>query len=227
MGIICRSSSLKLFAEVGDSSEAGLYVQRDPWALKPCLLHMTAACDGHTTEANTFAEYYPGYESEISPLYQRRWVFKEQVLSPRLLKFGHRLIQWECQGFAARESQPSAEDQPLRSLIEWVQLQYISELRPLLYDWGTDRECEITRRGIFECWCALVQDYCDRSLTYQSDNLLALAGIVRIIARNHKLTYINGLWEEDYCAGLLWTFMKQVDQAEYLFATVADLSCPS
>jgi hypothetical protein len=60
MGDIYGGSSLTLFAEIGDSTSAGLSVQRDTRTLKPCLLHITATYQGQTTEAYTFAEYYPG-----------------------------------------------------------------------------------------------------------------------------------------------------------------------
>jgi hypothetical protein len=227
MGDIYRGASLTLFAEVGDSAEHGLSTQRDPRSLKPSLLHLKATFEGHTTEACTFAEYYPGYTTENSALYRRGWVFQEQVLSLRPLKFGRKQIRWECQGFGARESQTCAEDQPILSLIMSQHLPYVSMLRSLLHDSKSNQAMRRSGWGLFDCWDAIVADYCERSLPYQSDNLPTLAGVAKTVAIRYQLTYINGLWKEDLCDGLLWACVNKVDAAEHPLEAALGSTFPS
>jgi hypothetical protein len=227
MGDIYHGASLTLFAKVGDSAEHGLSTQRDHRTLKPCLLNLKATFEGHTTEACTFAEYYPGYTTEDSALYRRGWVLQEEVLSLRLLKFGRKQIRWECQGFGARESQPCAEDQPTLSLMKSQRLPYVSMLRSLLQEPKLDQAVRRSGWGLFDCWDAIVVDYCERSLTYQSDNLPALAGVARTVATRYQLTYINGLWKEDFCDGLLWACVNKVDAAKHPLEAALNSTFPS
>jgi hypothetical protein len=81
--------------------------------------------------------------------------------------------------------------------------------------------------GLFDCWDAIVVDYCERSLPYQSDNLPALAGVAKTVAIRYQLTYIIGLWKEDLCDGLLWACVNKVDAAEHPLEAALGSTFPS
>ena len=203
MGSIYQASKITLFAEAGDDADAGLSVSRDPRSSKPCILDLRATLDSDTLEASRYACYDPFSELEFPPapasIYQRGWVLQEEVLAQRLLKFGARQIKWECQHGAFWESLPDEDDgsATLNSTH--------SELRSWMYDRQVPKDLDGREgREMFMRWGELVENYCKRSLTYVNDVLPAIAGIASVFSRNNQLSYINGLWKEEFPLGLLW-----------------------
>jgi len=207
MGSIYQASTITLFAEAGDDSEAGLSIPRDPRVSKPCKLDFRATFESRVLEVSTYACYNPFdllyTESKQSPLQKRGWVLQEEHLSPRLLKFGSRQLKWECRHSTFCESLPhehkrNATRHPKNH-----------QLRSWMYDRRAAQDLDSQRRkGMFRCWYELVENYCKRSLTYAKDALPAIAGIANVFAKNNKLSYINGLWKEDLPLGLLWAIHK-------------------
>jgi hypothetical protein len=123
--------------------------------------------------------------------------------------FGQGQISWECQGFSARESQAAAGLQPLELLgEEGLRASFVSKLRLWLQQHNDHQDVGDTVDELLACWYPLVEDYSTRSLTYDSDVLLAIAGIAKVLAKSYHLSYSNGLWKEDLCAGLLWQAHK-------------------
>jgi hypothetical protein len=57
-------------------------------------------------------------------------------------------------------------------------------------------------------WFELVQAYSGRSLTFRSDRLRALAGLIELISRNTGMVNIAGLWEATLAFDLLWAPTK-------------------
>jgi len=50
-----------------------------------------------------------------------------------------------------------------------------------------------------------VEEYVQRKITIEEDRLPAISGIAREISAQTNMTYIAGLWKEDFHRGLLWT----------------------
>ena len=207
MGSIYQASTITLFAEAGDDSEAGLSIPRDPRTSKPCELDFRATFDSRVLEVSRYACYNPfnllHTEPKQSPLQKRGWVLQEELLSPRLLKFGSRQLKWECRHSTLCESLP--HDHKRNATMRPKN----HELRSWMYDCRAAQDLDSQRRkDMFTCWCELVENYCKRSLTYANDTLPAIAGIANVFAKNNQLSYINGLWKEDLPLGLLWAVHK-------------------
>lgn len=49
-----------------------------------------------------------------------------------------------------------------------------------------------------------MQEYTSRSLTYEKDKLIALAGVAQELSRIWKDTYLVGIWRGDVNRQLLW-----------------------
>jgi hypothetical protein len=50
----------------------------------------------------------------------------------------------------------------------------------------------------------MIQDYCRREITIESDRLPAIAGIGQKFAAITHDVYAGGLWANDFASGLLW-----------------------
>jgi hypothetical protein len=59
-------------------------------------------------------------------------------------------------------------------------------------------------RTIREAWCQTVRDYIESQLTYQSDKLVAVAGIAKTFQNVLDDVYIAGLWKRTLVIDLLW-----------------------
>ena len=58
-----------------------------------------------------------------------------------------------------------------------------------------------------EYWTAIVKDYTRSNLTYDSDKLVAIAGLAKATLRVMDVSndsYLAGLWRKDLAVDLLW-----------------------
>lgn len=93
-------------------------------------------------------------------LHQRGWVLQERELSPRVLHFTSSQVLWECRTFKASEGWPHSN---------FPHSKY-QELPPRILDTIQPEN----KQSIFDAWHSLVIDYSARSLTEDSDTLVAV-----------------------------------------------------
>jgi hypothetical protein len=117
-----------------------------------------------------------------SPLLERGWVVQEQLLSRRVVYFGHDEVHFECREKVYRES-------------DW-ELFIDREGRPGGRVWGnlglSSHICDV--------WDTVVHMYTERSLTMATDKLPALAGLARRHCDDTGDDYKAGL----FVSSLLW-----------------------
>ncbi|KAM0432366.1 hypothetical protein ACHAPT_004908 [Fusarium lateritium] len=136
------------------------------------------------------------------PLFRRGWVFQEWILSPKTLHVASDQLWWTstsdmtsggfashetCQGYDFDVNQEFSRTMPLGSLY-LMGGQNAESLRPV--------------------WHQLLQDYLSRSFTFESDRLIAFAGIASLyqtLARVPPGSYIAGIWRQSLLRDLLWT----------------------
>ena len=58
-------------------------------------------------------------------------------------------------------------------------------------------------------WWSIVEDFSTRSLTFDSDRLVAISAIARQIQNPYLGTYLGGFWQKDHLTQLLWTMSLQ------------------
>jgi len=191
---VYQNSFLTLAALGGSNSNDGLFALRDPLVYLPCELFKTMA--GETVYAGQDASIRLGVGTW--PLYQRGWVLQERILSPRTLNFGPYLI-WQC-----RES----------SLDEY------SILQRSVYNFGVDLSrmffevMENKRKfcipwsemdnAINDVWGHILASYSNAALTFQSDRLKAISGVITVIEKHTGWKNMAGLWEPFLWRELLW-----------------------
>ncbi|RMJ13475.1 hypothetical protein CDV36_006847 [Fusarium kuroshium] len=179
-----------------DSSgaEKGFLSNRPPWAED--IIQWKGSF-------NHLQFYFPSFNSveeagpaTSSPWASRGWTFQERLLSSRLVFIGRDEVKFRCRaGWGKHASQTPITLESLGS--------YFLPLSPTnaahSNDWNS---VEMIR----DKWYQILSEYSQRSLTKQSDKLIALSGITSKINQllgNHE-KYLDGHWESDFWHGLTW-----------------------
>lgn len=190
MAQVYSNSYCNISADWGDGF-GGLFFKRTPIFEPPYKISLNGG-DCYVTRARGWSE-----NLMESPLNRRGWVLQERLLAPRVLHFSPQQVSWECSQKLAWEKTPMGFDEsgdPASSygLNECVQT------------------CEAMRRlKLHEPdapvnWPILVQDYTVCGLTEQSDRLIAVAWIAKVLASTVKDQYVAGIWAETLPRSLVW-----------------------
>lgn len=125
----------------------------------------------------------------------RGWVFQERQMSTRMLIFGTSTLHFQCQwltltenGYRERCTQP----------------QFFSGV---LSDWASSHSSELDRKqssSLYPVFRDLIQDYRTTVLTYPSDRLPAMIGLIQLMGSTIGDRCFHGLWEGDLHFDLLW-----------------------
>ena len=240
-----KQSLLTIAAADGNSSEAGLFRDRDGLRNRPCELQVT---DANGSPRQLYA-YTNNMSFELkrsslsnsykpSPLYNRAWVFQEQALSPRALTYARDRISWRCQEMLFDERAPlmkSIEDFIIKdktinivrrggdprstdATVAELQRKWIfpgpspNPSRSFANIGYHEKDCYLLEDEFLIDWGAMVLDYTQRDMTYQSDKLIAIQGIADAVAPIVSRTYFAGIWVESMKAifmGLLWSSQRR------------------
>ncbi|KAL2672868.1 hypothetical protein Neosp_013584 [[Neocosmospora] mangrovei] len=179
-----------------DSSgaEKGFLRNRPPWAediiqWKGSLNHLQF----HFPSCKTIQEAGP---ATSSPWASRGWTFQERLLSSRLIFIGRDEVKFRCRaGWGKHASRTPVTLESLGSYFLPLSPTYAAHSN----DWNS---VEMIR----DKWYQILSEYSQRSLTQQSDKLIALSGITskisQLLGKHEK--YLDGHWESDLWHGLTW-----------------------
>ncbi|ENH67675.1 hypothetical protein FOC1_g10010958 [Fusarium oxysporum f. sp. cubense race 1] len=139
------------------------------------------------------------------PLFRRGWVFQEWILSPRTIHVARDQLWWTSAsdmtsgGFAANETCEGFDFD--------VHREYIHTMAPgTIYSMESQSE-----ESLQLVWHTLLQEYMSRSLTFESDRLVAFAGIASFYQSHAKIkanSYLAGIWRHVLLQDLLWTISE-------------------
>ena len=121
---------------------------------------------------------------EHSHLSSRAWVVQERFLARRTLHFSYSQVFWECQDKIACETYPTRVPEVL----------FNNDLQHLRRD-DTD---------LLVIWAKLVCYYSSCKLTYYTDKLVAISGVVKYLQKKLGQKYIAGLWTGSLLTQLSW-----------------------
>ncbi|KAI1375985.1 HET-domain-containing protein [Hypoxylon crocopeplum] len=127
----------------------------------------------------------------ISQLKGRGWILQEECLSRRRIHFTETELKWKCPTVANCECGiPTAPDMADPSTnFSILANPETGQNQP----WKTPTWL----------WQQLVEHYTSRNLTYETDRLIALAGMATKISRSSK-NYLGGLWHDQLNSNILW-----------------------
>ncbi|KAF2963057.1 hypothetical protein GQX73_g10511 [Xylaria multiplex] len=204
MGDVYLYSYLTIAATRADNSEAGF--------LGPRSFTQTAKLSSATLEAhdptarNIYACQRRSFANDVDsgPLNRRAWVLQERVLSPRTLHFTKNQVYWECWQYHQGED---------------LEYQYLGVMKKDAYPVGLSlnsllRSTPALSSHLSRAWWQICSDYSSFNLTFQTDKLIAISGLVQKLESQLHLTYMKGAWKELLHPSVLWS--ARTEDLEYL-----------
>ncbi|KUJ19941.1 HET-domain-containing protein [Mollisia scopiformis] len=145
---------------------------------------------------------------DSQPLFSRGWTLQEMLLSPRLLIFDTNQLLLKCGELRFKPVQTtylSYEDYSCPDMPSAVLGEPNDDTS--LGTWGSK---SMTRREEMQAstWAALVKEYSRRDLSFMSDRLPALAGVVAELSNSWGDRYVVGFWESSIIQHLAWSTNK-------------------
>lgn len=135
--------------------------------------------------------------SPEEPLSRRAWALQEKELSRRFISFTPMGLYWKCFWNPSRFDWVH-DGCTATSFRPWEhhKLEFIS---------SNPRECRDFIQPGNEAWFKIVEDYSARSLTNESDRMVALSGIARYMQKVFTdAKYVGGIWSTALPVALLW-----------------------
>lgn len=129
-----------------------------------------------------------GKEPE-SALINRGWVVQERMLSSRIFYFGSYQMYFECNSLT--------HDECTHDNLEMVL--HLKSIRPFC-TWNKSR-----------WWLNFVEEYSRRALTFSSDRLPAISGIIHACKPPPGEVYPAGIWKSNLPEGLLWRVSNRTE----------------
>ncbi|KAL7621821.1 hypothetical protein AAE478_007321 [Parahypoxylon ruwenzoriense] len=217
MQLVYRNGFLNIAALGASDDQGGCFFDRDPAQVGPSIINLNPSQDlpshyRHVDETETWAPDF-----NMQPLITRAWVLQERMLAARNLYFGRQQVFWEC--FTAN----CCETIPTGPLLTWMPREeggldntssklggfaWKQLINPKSPNVREDRDA--FQNLLFE-WSSAVRAYCECSLTYSRDKLIALSGLandmsIKLREINPKYdAYLAGIWKFTMPDSLLWT----------------------
>jgi hypothetical protein len=156
---------------------------------------------------------------EASPWNSRAWTMQERFLSRRLLVFLGGQAVWHCRQTIALEDMMMRETGHVAQNFEWfsIKTRLVGVKARRGYTDGSivkqrDGRTDILRSETFTEYAKLVKQYTSRKMSYASDTLKALAGLLHILEACFKCQIKEGLPEILLDAAILWRPMEALER---------------
>ncbi|XXG99366.1 hypothetical protein Hte_005703 [Hypoxylon texense] len=133
-----------------------------------------------------YGSSYTGHNNQ-QVLLSRGWVLQERILSPRIVYYDADELKWECN--TTTDCQCGG-----MNVISNFKVDYMASLE------GSRGPGSLHVR-----WMLLVQRYSRLGLTYDTDRVVALAGMAdQAFKSGYGGRYLAGLWEDNFAYQLCW-----------------------
>ena len=223
MDMVYGSALLTIVAAGGDSARAGIS------GVRPVYFAPTER-SGLSRQASQPVAKIGGDVSVIAPMSSkqgvssavwntRAWTFQERLLSRRMLVFANDEMVWHCRCTIAREDMPSADSGHSHPPLDWL------DLKPQYLGIGTDPHWKdgslertrhglthVVRSGTFAEYARMIEQYSTRKMSYESDAVNALAGLLRIFSLCFQSECIFGLPTMLFDIALLWRPIEPLEK---------------
>lgn len=189
MGQVYARSLITLTASMSRNSDGGCRVGKRPAAENNQPLDILKGSKRIRIFENTPLDWNDAWNR--GPLRKRAWTLQERQLSTRSLHFSETLLLWEC-----KTSKASSE-------LPWMQMRIEDPPSLLMLNDAAENIENSGSLSMRDHWFSIVEDYSQRSLTYEADKLPALSGLAQTLTQSHG-TYFAGLFRMDLPSALLW-----------------------
>ncbi|KAK1996339.1 heterokaryon incompatibility protein [Colletotrichum falcatum] len=187
---------LNLAATQSRNSHTGLFVRRAPESLLSGPFPVSNGALSGSFVAVEAALDKPYWTAAIdnAPLNTRGWVLQERVISPRVAHFTSDQVIWDCPELTAAETVPSGAQAMPRMVPSGIGPKRGSSLLKV------PREQD---RALGQ-WGTIVKAYSQCHLTFPSDKVVALSGVVDYLRLELKDRFYAGLWRAQMEMQLCW-----------------------
>ncbi|TAQ90843.1 hypothetical protein B7494_g864 [Chlorociboria aeruginascens] len=211
MSMVYRNSFCNISADWGSDSN-GLYFYRKSVDDKYPRIQITVSPNRYTfkkfngvfnLDVIVFEPTFGLHQLWHAPLSSRGWVVQERFLSPRNVRFSQNQVFFECCQELRSEIFPLKESLSYLYSIHTFHQPYLDFKQ--MASWSspqTDVPQNVKR--ILQNYHNAVDVYSTCELTYESDKLIAFAGVGKFYQELLGKTYIAGLWLEDLRIGMMW-----------------------
>ena len=202
---VYRGSTINIAASAPVDCDGGLFRQRDPLSVTPCILDMsnTQKAGARLGEGGSYAllcEIACDRDPLVDePLSRRAWTVQERILAPRTVYFTARKIYFVCCKKITSDIDPCSF------------IGYNGFNEGLVNTWTIRRPTLAPHSSKLDfCsrqWKRVVQQYTHGQLTLESDKLVAIAGLAKHMQRTWlipNITYLAGLWSFELLDWLMW-----------------------
>ncbi|RYO82370.1 hypothetical protein DL766_004750 [Monosporascus sp. MC13-8B] len=211
MQTVYRNGFLNIAALGARDDRDGCFFERDPARVAPTVFRLGAGGDRRALY-RLEAEDESWRSTFVGPLLVRAWVLQERLLAARNLYFGRKQVFWECceanhcETFPRKMlmKPPPAPGKPASMA---------TQTDATAYAWKSlinAQDKRVRQGSLLDQWDSAVQRYCECSLTFPNDKLVALSGLAKHIGGKlsevvwpHD-TYLAGLWRTSMPRSLLW-----------------------
>lgn len=141
-------------------------------------------------------------DATLDPTDLRGWIMQEKVLSRRTMVFSSEEVQWECR--KARVCECSGITPWDSDIDQQMHGRARQEPRKASHGPASLETWRSSPEQRHESWNTLVSDYTLRSLTKETDKLVAFSGMARKFSSYDNSAYYAGIWQSSLPAGLCW-----------------------
>lgn len=202
---VYRNATLTIAALGAARATDGLFARRDPLIFQGCQFYRTwNQSPDRSHHSPSVVNQYACFSS--STLNSRGWTFQERALSRRTLYFGSSIF-WECN--SKLETEGKLNYGGLEAHFKALVFPVVKG-SPVLQQPHQDDTLDTTASKTLQAWPALKKwdkiliDYTIRNLTYPSDRLPAIAGLIAHYSQLMNWTNNWGLWKDHLTIELLW-----------------------
>jgi hypothetical protein len=189
MSSVYSGSMLNIAATAAENGEQGCFRNRNPLLVRRCIVRIRSENFAWNDGGNFFnidaGTDFWWRDVENSPLAKRGWVLQERILAPRTLHFGSHQMFWECCETRASERDPEPK-RDRRNVVGSAPLKNDTVIDPRRF------------------WTRIVSEYTKASLTVETDKLVAISAVARLLQSKTDDEYYAGLWRKDPVTHLLW-----------------------
>jgi len=155
----------------------------------------------HHLSGRLFAQS-KNYQIERPEWLSRAWTLQEELLSPRLLNWGRRMLSWKCRTLVASENYPLHSNRP--DYLTLLQEEGSNNMLNRICLPSSELQNLKDQPNVLALWRRILADFNQRSITKDNDRLPAISGIAKEVARHTGYHYKAGLWSENIHEELFW-----------------------
>jgi hypothetical protein len=207
MGSIYRGSTLTIAAASAKESTESFLANRDLEKAYGNVFQLPY-CNrraGDVAKGVVLLSEQPVADTYQENIDERAWTMQEDILSPRLIRFGSKQTTWRCPTYHTA-IKIDGGGHPMLENVDFA-FSVNDPYRVIEVQSNISAHGPLGIPILKASWLHTVSRYTQRTLTHKSDKLPACAALAEIFADILSLEpshYLAGLWQNDIYAQLLW-----------------------